>query len=59
MGELGLRDCTVNGVLEIYAVVRKVSRKPVRATQGQAAIFINSERWVSINSSDLRSAEVC
>ena len=53
MGELGLRDCTIDGVLEIYAIVRKISGKPARANKGQATIFIHSERWVSTRSLNL------
>jgi hypothetical protein len=49
--EIGLGDCTVNGVLNIYAVARTFSSNPPIRGTGQHAIFMNADFWVCWHSS--------
>jgi hypothetical protein len=44
--ELGLTECAINGVLNIYVVERKVSTGKVDAESGKDAIFTNGSSWI-------------
>jgi hypothetical protein len=46
--ELGLTDCAINGVLNVYVVQRKISAGQVDTESGKDAIFVNSSAWVMI-----------
>jgi len=47
LDELLLTDCTINGVLNLYVVERKTSRKGnKKADSGLDAIFLNGDSWV-------------
>jgi hypothetical protein len=45
--ELGLIECAINGVVNIYVVERKISPGNGTAESGKDAIFANSSPWVS------------
>lgn len=44
--DLGLRECTVNGVLNIYAVERAIPETNSARGSGQDAIFTRADCWV-------------
>lgn len=45
--QLGLIDLTINGVLDIFAVERKVMPHTITKDLGKDAIFLNGDAWVS------------
>ena len=45
--QIGLRDCTVGGVLNLFAVTRDPVSDHAAKTSGKDAIFLNSKHWVS------------
>ncbi|KAE9366198.1 hypothetical protein N431DRAFT_549163 [Stipitochalara longipes BDJ] len=44
--ELGLTECAINGVINIYVVERKISSERGKAESGKDAIFANGSAWI-------------
>ena len=46
MDQLCLKDCTINGVLNIYTVERKAFQDSAEESSGKDGIFGDSAAWV-------------
>jgi len=47
INKLGLIDCAINGVINIYVVERKISLEIGDPEAGKDAIFANGSSWAS------------
>jgi hypothetical protein len=45
--QLCLTDCAINGVLNVYVVIRKLSTGGAERESGKDAIFLDGDAWVS------------
>jgi hypothetical protein len=46
--QIGLKDLTIDGVLNLYAVTRDTSATSSARVTGKDAIFLEAEHWVSV-----------